>query len=74
MRESYVRFVFYTIWGILNLESYKIALILIIPMLIGLLGGMYLSKKINERTMKYIIVLMLLISGISLIVKSILKI
>ncbi len=70
--DNIVRFVLYTIWGILTLDSYKTAGILIVPMLMGLTLGMLLGKKLNERTMKIIVVIMLIISGVSLILNTLL--
>lgn len=69
--DNIVRFVLYAMWGILTLESYKIAGILLIPMIVALVLGMLVSKKLNERVMKIIVVIMLIISGVSLIVNTI---
>lgn len=66
--DNIVRFIFYTIWGILTVESYKTALVLLIPMIAGLMSGMLIGKRINERVMKLIVVIMLVISGAALIV------
>lgn len=69
--DNVVRFVLYSIWGILNLQAYKIALMLVIPMIMGLMLGMLVGKKLNERIMKIIVVIMLIISGVSLIINTI---
>lgn len=71
LTDNIVRFILYTYFGILTLDAYKTAGILIIPMVVGLFLGMLLGKKLNEKVMKIIVVVMLIISGISLIVNTI---
>lgn len=71
--DNVIRFVLYTMWGILTLESYKTAGLLLPVMVIGLLTGMLLSKKLKECTVKNVVIVMLIISGISLIINSIIK-
>jgi len=68
LTDNLVRFVIYTCLGILTLESYKIAGILLVPMIAGLFLGMLAGKKLNERVMKIIVIIMLIISGISIVV------
>ena len=68
--DNIIRFVIYTLWGILTFESYKIALFLLPGMIAGLLLGMLVGKKLNEKTMKIVVVILLIFSGISLIVNT----
>lgn len=68
--DNVIRFVLYTLWGILTFESYKIALFLLPGMVAGLLLGMLVGKKLNEKTMKIVVVILLIFSGISLIVNT----
>lgn len=69
--DNVIRFVLYTILGILTIESYKTALFLIPVMIIGLFIGILVGKKLDEKKMKIIVVILLIISGVSLIVNTI---
>lgn len=68
--ENTFRIIVYALTGIITLSTVKNALYLIPFMLLGLLLGMGLSKIIDEKIMKKIIVVMLIISGISLIISN----
>ncbi|MBO7217764.1 MAG: sulfite exporter TauE/SafE family protein [Clostridia bacterium] len=70
--ENTLRLVLYIVLKILNLEILKKALIMIPFMFGGLLLGMFASKFVNEKLAKKIIILALIVSGISLVVTSIL--
>lgn len=69
--ENTLRLVLYVILQILNFEILKKALIMIPFMFAGLLLGMFASRFVNEKHAKKIIILLLIISGISLVVTSI---
>lgn len=69
--ENTIRLVLYIILQILNFEILKKALIMIPFMFAGLLLGMFASRFVNEKHAKKIIILLLIISGISLVVTSI---
>ena len=69
--ENTLRLVLYIILQILNFEILKKALIMIPFMFAGLLLGMFASRFVNEKHAKKIIILLLIISGISLVVTSI---
>lgn len=69
--ENTIRLVLYVILQILNFEILKKALIMIPFMFAGLLLGMFASRFVNEKHAKKIIILLLIISGISLVVTSI---
>lgn len=68
--ENTFRIIVYALTGIITFSTVKSALYLIPFMLFGLLIGMGLSKIIDEKIMKKIIVVMLIISGISLIISN----
>lgn len=69
--ENTFRIILYSIYGIITIASLKKALILSPFMLAGLFAGMYCADKINEKTVKKIVIILLIISGISLILLNI---
>ncbi len=68
--ENTIRLILYIILKILNIEILTKALIMIPFMFGGLLLGMFASRFVNENLAKKIIILLLIISGISLVVTS----
>lgn len=69
--ENTLRIVLYIVLGILTFEIFNKAIILIPFMFAGLFLGMFVSRFVNETLAKKLIILALIISGISLIVTSI---
>lgn len=69
--ENTFRIILYSVIGIINYEIFKSALILIPFMIAGLLAGMFLAKKVSEKAVKKIVIILLILSGISLIINSI---
>jgi uncharacterized membrane protein YfcA len=69
--ENTFRIILYSIYGIITIASLKRALILSPFMLAGLFAGMYCADKINEKTVKKIVIILLIISGVSLILLNI---
>lgn len=65
--ENTFRIILYSIYGIITIASLKKALILSPFMLAGLLTGMFCANRINDRTVKKIVIILLIISGVSLI-------
>lgn len=65
--ENTFRIILYGLWGILTFDIVKQAMILIPFMLSGLALGMISSKFIDEKKMKRLVVLLLIISGVALI-------
>ncbi|MGN0426222.1 MAG: sulfite exporter TauE/SafE family protein [Agathobacter sp.] len=65
--ENTFRIILYGLWGILTFDIVKQAMILIPFMLSGLALGMISSKFIDEKIMKRLVVLLLIISGVALI-------
>ncbi|MDD3229486.1 MAG: sulfite exporter TauE/SafE family protein [Oscillospiraceae bacterium] len=70
LADNLFRLVLYTVTGIITLEAVKTAAILSPFMLIGVGVGILLSKVLNEKVMKKIVIVMLIISGISLIITN----
>jgi uncharacterized membrane protein YfcA len=71
LTDNLFRLVMYSVTGIITLKVLKNAVVLFPFMLIGLALGIQLSKVVDEKIMKVIIIIMLIVSGISLIVTNI---
>ncbi len=56
--------------GIFTLQSLKTALSLAPFMLLGLLAGMKSVKFLDEKTIKHLVVILLIISGILMIINN----
>lgn len=69
--ENTFRLILYFITGIINIRILKDALLLIPFMLLGLYIGTILSKKISERFVKKLVIILLMCSGVSLILNNI---
>lgn len=69
--ENSFRIILYSIMGIINLSVLRTAVMLIPVMLIGLFIGMGLSKILDERVVKKVVIIMLILSGVSLIINNI---
>lgn len=68
--ENTLRIILYALWGILTFDILKQAMILIPLMIIGLVLGMIGGKVLDESTVKKIVIIMLMISGVALVVNS----
>lgn len=68
--ENTFRIVLYAIWGIITFDILKQAVILIPFMLIGLSLGMLSSKVLDEKIVKKIVIIMLMVSGVALVINS----
>lgn len=69
--ENVFRIVLYAMTGILTAEVFHQALILLPFMAIGLFLGMFLSNKMKESIVKKAVILLLILSGISLVLANI---
>lgn len=69
--DNVFRIILYSLMGIITIESLKMSLILIPFMLAGLFGGMYCSKLLNDKVIKKLVIVLLIISGVVLIIKNI---
>ncbi|WKY47682.1 sulfite exporter TauE/SafE family protein [Eubacteriaceae bacterium ES3] len=67
LADNFFRLIMYLITGIITLKVLKNAIILFPFMLLGLALGIRLSKVLDEKVVKIIIIMMLIISGLSLI-------
>ncbi len=65
--ENTVRIVLYSILGVLTADTLKRACYLMPIMVIGLLAGMKSAKILNERMIKIMVAVLLIISGIVLV-------
>lgn len=65
--ENTFRILLYGIWGIITMDILKQAVVLMPFMLLGLALGMLSSKVLNEKRVKKIVIIMLMVSGIALI-------
>lgn len=68
--ENTFRIILYSIWGIITLDILRQALILLPFVLIGLVLGMLSSKVLDEKIVKKIVIIMLMVSGVALIINS----
>jgi len=68
--ENICRLVIYLATGILNMRVLVLALALMPAMAIGILCGIKLDKRIDERKMKFIVAALLLLSGSTLFIRS----
>ncbi|NCB93886.1 MAG: sulfite exporter TauE/SafE family protein [Clostridia bacterium] len=68
--ENTFRIVMYTFMGIITMDILRQAVILIPVMLAGLFAGMKSSSVIDEKIVKKIVIVMLVLSGIALIMNN----
>lgn len=68
--ENTFRLILYSINGIINKDIFLFSLKLILVMLVGLFIGILISKFINEKAIKKIVVVMLMLTGVSLIITN----
>lgn len=69
--ENTFRIILYTIWGIITFDILKQVVILIPFMLAGLLLGMLSSRFLDEKIVKKLVIVMLVISGAALVINNI---
>lgn len=68
--ENAFRAILYMCCGIITLETIKKSLLLIPVMLVGLYAGMASSNFLNEKVVKKIVIVMLIVSGVALIINN----
>lgn len=68
--ENTFRIVLYGLWGIITFDIVKQAMILIPFMLTGLILGMLSGKILDEKLIKKLVIIMLIVSGIALILNN----
>ncbi len=69
--ENTFRVILYSALGIITLASLKQVALMLPFMLIGLYAGMGSSKILNEKKAKYLVILLLIISGLMMIAKNV---
>lgn len=70
--ENLFRIVLYTVTGVFTWTILQRAALMLPCMVVGLFLGMKSSSMLNEKTAKRVVIIMLIISGISLIVTNLL--
>lgn len=68
--ENTFRIILYSVWGIITLETLKQAVYLMPVMLISLCAGMYVGKILDDKWIKRLVIILLIISGVALIINS----
>ncbi len=69
--ENTFRIILYICWGIITLDAAKQA-VMLLPFMLGGLGlGIFAGTRIPERTVKRLVIVLLMISGAVLIWQSI---
>lgn len=71
LTENVFRIALYTAWGILTFDIFRQMLLLVPAMLIGLGLGILSGKVLDEKIVKKIVILMLIVSGVALIMQNI---
>lgn len=71
LAENTFRVIMYSVLGIITFQTIKQAIVLTPLMLLGLALGMFSSKIIDEKWVKKIVMIMLIISGLALVINSI---
>lgn len=68
--ENTVRVITYALIGVITAESLKLSVYMVPFMLIGLFAGMKSAHVLDEKIIKRLVIILLIISGLALIVKS----
>ena len=68
--ENTLRIVLYTVWGLLTFDVLRQAVVLLPFMLIGLGNGMLSGKFLDEKIVRKLVIVMLIVSGAALILTN----
>lgn len=68
--ENTFRIILYGLWGIITWDIVKQAIALIPLMLIGLALGIFSGKFLDEKVIKKLVIVMLIVSGVALILTN----
>ena len=71
LAENTFRIVMYSVLGIITIQTVKQSVILIPFMVLGLALGMLSSKIIDEKWVKRIVIVMLIVSGLALVINNV---
>lgn len=69
--ENTFRIIAYTVMGILTFDFFKQAVLLLPAMLVGIFLGIKSNEHLDDKVIKKIVIVMLILSGIALIVNNI---
>ena len=69
--ENTFRIILYTLWGIITFDVLRQAVVLVPFVLIGLALGMLSGKVLDERIVKRVVIVMLVVSGAALVVNGV---
>ena len=65
--DNTFRLILYSLWGILTFDVLKQAAVLFPAMLTGLFLGMFSGRFLDEKVVKRIVVILLILSGAALV-------
>ena len=68
--ENTLRIVLYTVWGLLTFDVLRQAVVLLPFMLIGLGSGMLSGKFLDEKIVRKLVIVMLIVSGAALVLTN----
>ena len=71
LAENTFRIIMYSVLGIITFQTVKQAVVLIPLMVLGLALGMVSSKVLDEKWVKRIVIVMLIVSGVALVINSV---
>ena len=71
LAENTFRIIMYSVLGIITVQTVKQAVVLIPLMVLGLALGMLSSKVLDEKRVKWIVIVMLIVSGVALVINSV---
>lgn len=70
LSENIFRIILYSVWDIITFDILKQAIILFPFVLLGLSLGIFSGRFLNEKRIRKLVILMLIVSGIALIVSN----
>lgn len=68
--ENTFRIILYSVLGVITLSSLKMSLMMVPFMLLGLFAGMKSSTFLDEKVVKKIVIVLLILSGIVLVINN----
>lgn len=71
LADNLFRFFLYWATGILNREAFFMALSLSPAVILGMLAGIRIDLKLSEKTVKHLVIILLIVSGTILFLKSV---
>ena len=71
LAENTFRIIMYSVLGIITFQTVSQAVVLVPLMVLGLALGMVSSKVLDEKYVKWIVIVMLIVSGLALVINSV---